>query len=104
MSLDTSVISSDAKRLKLEHVGRFVTGEVMVRQFEQIVQSFTPSGIIDVTGWTPEAIRVLLVVCRENMQVISLRAGKKYLTPILHRDGPLFDTLIETIVSASKLH
>ena len=104
MALDTPVIPSDAKRIKLEHVGRFVTGDVMLRQFEAIVQSFTPSGIVDVSGWTPEAIRVLLTVCREKMRVISLRAGRKYLTPILHPNGPLFDTLIQTIVSASKSH
>jgi len=104
MALDIPVIPSDAKRIKLEHVGRFVTGDVMVRQFEAIVQSFTPSGIVDVTGWTPEAVRILLTVCRDKMRIISLRAGRKYLTPILHRDGPLFDTLIQTIVSASRYH
>lgn len=99
MALETSIISSDAKRIKLEHVGRFVTGRIMVRQFRELVESFIPSGVVDVTGWTSEAVRVLLTTCREKMRVIGLKTGSKYLTPILHKDGPLFDTLIQTIIA-----
>ena len=102
MTLDSSEVDSEASYAMLENIGRFVNGELMATQFEVLLRSRTLAGIIDVTHWTPEAVRVLLTVCRERMNPIGLHAGKKYFTPIIHNDGPLFDMLIQIIVEAGN--
>jgi hypothetical protein len=102
MTLDSSEVESEAGYAMLENIGRFVKDKVMTEQFEVIVRSIPLAGIIDVTHWTTEAVRVLLTVCRDRMNVISLRAGPKYFTPIIHEDGPLFDMLVQIIVEAGR--
>ncbi len=102
MTLDSSEVDTEADYTILENIGRFVSGELMSSQFEVYVSSMPLAGIIDVTHWTPEAIRVLLTVCRDRMSVIGLHAGHKYFTPIIHPDGPLFDMLIQVILDASR--
>ncbi|MFW9850242.1 MAG: hypothetical protein ACFFF4_13980 [Candidatus Thorarchaeota archaeon] len=102
MTLDSSEVDTEAGYTILENIGRFVSGELMSSQFEVYVRSMPLAGIIDVTHWTPEAIRVLLTVCRDRMNVIGLHAGRKYFTPIIHQDGPLFDMLIQVILDASR--
>ena len=102
MTLDSSEVDSEADYAMLENIGRFVSGELMTNQFDVFVRSMPLAGIIDVTHWTSEAIRVLLTVCRDKMNVIALRAGRKYFTPVIHNDGPLFDMLVQVIVDASR--
>ena len=100
MALEPSEVESEAGYARLENIGRFVKGELMANQFEEFVGSMTLAGIIDVTHWTPEAVRILLTVCRDRLNVIALHAGNKYFTPVIHEDGPLLDMLIQIIVEA----
>ena len=100
MALEPSEVESEAGYARLENIGRFVKGELMAEQFEVFVRSLTLAGIIDVTHWTPEAVRILLTICRERMNVIALRAGATYFTPVIHEDGPLLDMLIQIIIEA----
>jgi hypothetical protein len=99
MSLDNSTASPElvTERMRIEHLGRVVSGHACSR-FEVLLQAFPLSGvIINVTGWTQDALRSLLTTSREKGEVIALKCGTKFFTPIIHPDGPLLNALIDAL-------
>ena len=98
MKLDPGLTESDSDpaRLRIERLGSFVTPDQ--RQiFDRILHSAPLSGIIDVTGWTRDAVRILLTVLRDLDKTLTIRSGDKYFTPITYPRGPMFEALVLTI-------
>jgi hypothetical protein len=88
----------DEELMQVEQLGRIVTKEQSQR-FEQLVRKHVKSGVIDVTGWSIEAVRVLLLVCRDEGLTITFKNGERYSTPIRYPEGPMFETLVKSIMT-----
>ncbi|MFW9954084.1 MAG: hypothetical protein ACFFD3_05995 [Candidatus Thorarchaeota archaeon] len=81
-------------------MGQFVT-EDNRQVFEWFLRIMRISGIVNVTGWTEEAVRILLSVCRDRKFLLGLRVGSKCFTPILYPNGPMFNALVHAIVTGT---
>ena len=98
MKLDPQLMESDINpaQLRIERLGTFVTPDQ--RQiFERILRSASLSGIINVTGWTRDAVRILLSVLRELDSFPTIKSGDRYFTPIAYPRGAMFEALVMTI-------
>ncbi len=98
MKLDPSLTESDndPARLRIERLGPFVTPD-QCNIFEKILRAASFSGMINVTGWTRDGVRILLTVLRDLNTSITIRSGDKYFTPIAYPRGPMFEALVLTI-------
>jgi hypothetical protein len=88
----------DDDLMLVEQLGRIVTKEQSER-FEELVRKNVRSGVIDVTGWSIEAVRVLLLVCREEGLTITFKNGERYSTPVRYPEGPMFEILVKSIMT-----
>jgi hypothetical protein len=88
----------DNDLMLVEQLGRIVTKEQSQR-FEQLVRKNVKSGVIDVTGWSFEAVSVLLQVCREEGLTITFKNGDRYSTPVRYPEGPMFEILVKSIMT-----
>jgi hypothetical protein len=68
--------------------------------FEGLVRKHISSETIDVTGWTREAIRILITVCREKNIHITIKSGDRYATIVRYPSGKLLDPLVTSIISS----
>jgi hypothetical protein len=100
MPLDprSSEVDFDERALVIESLGRTVEVD-QGEKFEQLVRSSNLSSVINVTGWTREAVRVLLAVGKDKNVKLSLRNGQRYYTVVTYPKGPLFSALVESIVA-----
>ena len=99
MPLDSrsSELDFDEQALVIESLGRTVqVGQGA--KFEQLIRSSNLSSVINVTGWTREAVRVLLAVGEDKNVKLSLRNGQQYYTVVTYPRGPRLSTLVESIV------
>ena len=90
----------DEDLMQIEQLGRIVTKKHSQR-FEQLVRKYVKSGIIDITGWSIEAVRILLLVCRDEGLTITFKNGERYSTPIKYPEGPMFEILVKSIMSGN---
>lgn len=100
MPLDSSSseLDFDEQVLVIESLGRTVqVGQGA--KFEQLIRSSNLSCVINVTGWTQEAVRVLLVVGEDRNIKLSLRNGQQYYTIVTYPTGPMLSALVESIVA-----
>ena len=88
----------DDDLMLVEQLGRIVTKDQSSR-FEQLVRKNVKSGVIDITGWSIEAVRVLLLVCREEGLTVTIKNGERYSTPIRYPEGPMFEILVKSIMT-----
>ncbi|MHA2378045.1 MAG: hypothetical protein ACXADO_00085 [Candidatus Thorarchaeota archaeon] len=100
MTLDSrsSELDFDERLLVIESLGRTVQGGQGMK-FEKLIRISDLSRIINVTGWTHEAVRVLLAVGEDKKAKLSLRNGERYYTVIKYPAGPMFSVLVERIVT-----
>jgi hypothetical protein len=99
MPLDSrsTELDFDEQVLVIESLGRTIqVGQGA--KFEQLIRSSNLSCIINVTGWTREAVRVLLAVGENKNVKLSLRNGQRYYTVVTYPTGPMFSALVESIV------
>jgi hypothetical protein len=99
MPLDSrsSELDLDEQVLVIESLGRTVqVGQGA--KFEQLIRSSNLSCMINVTGWTREAVHVLLVVGQDKNVKLSLRNGQRYYTVVTYPTGPMFSALVESIM------
>ncbi|MFX0044721.1 MAG: hypothetical protein ACFE8Z_02630 [Candidatus Hermodarchaeota archaeon] len=99
MPLDpsSSELGFDEQVLVIESLGRTVQAGQSAK-FEQLVRSSNLSSIINVTGWTREAVHVLLAVGEDKNIKLSLRNGQRYYTVVKYPAGFMFSALVESIV------
>ena len=98
MKLDPHLTESDSDpvKLRIERLGTFVTPD-QSQIFDRILRSTTLSGFINVTGWTRDAVRILLTVLRDLDVFLTIRSGDKFFTPVAYPRGPMFEALVFTI-------
>ncbi|MHA1576265.1 MAG: hypothetical protein ACTSU3_02780 [Candidatus Thorarchaeota archaeon] len=98
MTLDPFATESekDPIRLRIERLGPFVSQD-QSRIFERILRATTLSGLVNVTGWTRDAVRILLTVLRDLNQSTTIKYGDRYFTPVAYPKGPMFEALVLTI-------
>jgi len=99
MPLDSrsSELNPDEQLLVIEALGRTVQVGQGVK-FEQLIRRSNLSSIINVTGWTREAVRVLLTVGEDRNVKLSLKNGERYYTVVTYPTGPMFSALVESIM------
>jgi len=95
---DLALVNADEQISTLESIGRIVSEE-NTAQFEKLLRRTPILGIVDVTGWTKPAIRILLHVCRENDQILNLKCDKRYLSVVKFPTGPVLDSLAKAIMT-----
>ena len=98
MTLDPFAAESekDPIRLRIERLGSFVS-EDQSRIFERILRATTLSGLVNVTGWTRDATRILLTVLRDLNQPLTIKNGDRYFTTVAYPKGAMFEALVLTI-------
>ena len=98
MTLDPhfSDLGIDEKSRVVESLGLTVQ-EGQGARFEKLLRQTNLSGTIDVTDWTPEAIRILLAIGEEEEIALSLRNKDRYYTIVKYPEGPLLSALIRSI-------
>ena len=98
MTVDRVFSESDIDNghTRLEFLG-YTVNEENGHIFERLVRNTIISGVVDVTGWTCNAIRILLSVCCEKKLTITLKNGKRYSTVIKFPQDQLFETLVNSI-------
>ena len=100
MSIDSVLTEDDDenKRIRVESLGKIVK-ELQRPHFEKLIRESIKSGVVDITGWTIEALRALLKVCSEGNLKITLKDGTRYFMPVRYPKGPLLESLAITIAS-----
>jgi hypothetical protein len=91
-------LNLDEDLMQVEQLGRIVTKK-HIQRFEQLVRKYVKSGVIDVTGWSFEAVRILLLVCRDEGLTLTFKNGERYSTPVKYPEGPMFEILVKSIMS-----
>jgi hypothetical protein len=101
MSLDphfTDFTGFDDRLIRVQTLGRIIS-KVNQVQFEKLVRTSIISGVVDVTGWTLEAVKVLLKVCAEEELRVTIKDGTRYFMPVRYPKGSMMESLAEAIVS-----
>lgn len=100
MSIDSVLTEDDDenKRIRVESLGKIVK-ELQRPHFEKLIRESIKSGVVDITGWTIEALRALLKVCSEGNLKITLKDGTRYFMPVRYPKGPLLESLAIAIAS-----
>ena len=89
---------SDDSKTRMESLGLFVN-EQNRSQFERMLRETKWSGVIDISGWTVDAVKALVTVCADENLSISMKHGSRYFMPIRYPKRPLLDSFAESIVS-----
>ena len=87
----------DEKNRVVESLGLTVQ-EGQGARFEKLLRQMSLAGTINVTDWTPEAVRILLTTGREDDIAMSLRNKDRYYTIVKYPEGPVLSSLIRSIV------
>jgi len=101
MSFDphtTELTDFDDRLIRVQTLGRIIS-KVNRVQFENLIRSSIISGVVDVTGWTLEAVKVLLKVCAEDEIRVTIKDGTRYFMPVRYPKGPMMESLAEAIVT-----
>ncbi|MFW9843043.1 MAG: hypothetical protein ACFFEV_00530 [Candidatus Thorarchaeota archaeon] len=90
-------IDDDTEKLRIEALGRVVN--VKNRDhFERILQERTWTGAIDITGWTLDAVKALVVVCADRNLSITIKHGSRYFMPIRFPKKRMLESFAEAII------
>jgi hypothetical protein len=68
-------------------------------QFERMLRETKLPSVIDITGWTVDAVKSLVTVCADEKQSITIKQGSRYFMPIRFPKRPLLDSFAEAIIS-----
>jgi len=100
MTIDPFPAQDDAenKRIRVESLGR-VVNELQRPHFEKLLRASIRSGVVDITGWTINALRALLKVCAEEDLRITLKDGTRYFMPVRYPKGQMLELLADAIIS-----
>jgi hypothetical protein len=96
-------VLGDERLTRIHYLGPHVTFSNS-NQFKELVHLSVESDTIDITGWTAEAVRVLLTVAREKSLTLTLKNGSRYSTPVRYPEGQMFEELVRIVMSNSDLH
>ncbi|MFW9958554.1 MAG: hypothetical protein ACFFCT_10840 [Candidatus Odinarchaeota archaeon] len=88
----------DDKQTRIEALGRVVSSQNQAH-FERMIRSMHWSGVVDITDWTFEAIRVLVKICSEEKLIITFKQGTRYFMPVHYPIGALLDSFAKIIMT-----
>ena len=91
-------VENDDNKVRIESLGLFVNEQNRPR-FERMLRETTWSGVIDISGWTIDAVKALVTVCADENLSITIKHGSRYFMPIRFPKRPLLDSFAESIVS-----
>jgi hypothetical protein len=90
-------IDDDTDRVRIEALGR-VVNEQNRNHFERILRERTWSGAIDITDWTLDAVKALVIVCADKNLSITIKHGSRYFMPIRFPKRRMLESFAEAIV------
>jgi hypothetical protein len=92
-----SETEDNTERVRIEALGRVVN--IQNRDhFERILRERNWSGAIDITGWTLDAVKALVVVCADRNLSITIKHGSRYFMPIRFPKKRMLDSFAEAII------
>lgn len=89
---------NDNRKIRMESLGCLVN-EHNRTQFEWVLREISWSGVIDITGWTPDAVKALVTVCADEKQSITIKHDSRYFMPIRFPRKSMLDSFAEAIIS-----
>ena len=90
-------IDNDTEKVRIEALGRVVT--VQNREhFERILRERTWSGAIDITDWTLDAVKALVIVCADKKLSITIKHGSRYFMPIRFPKRRMLESFAKAII------
>lgn len=89
---------NDDNQVRMESLGLFVN-EQNRPQFERMLRETKWSSVIDISGWTIDAVKALVTICADENLSITIKHGSRYFMPIRFPKRPLLDSFAESIVS-----
>jgi hypothetical protein len=100
MTVDPLLTDDEAenKRIRVKSLGRIVR-KLQRPHFEKLVRESIISGVVDITGWTIEAVTALLKICAEGSLRVTLKDGTRYFMPVRYPKGQMLESLANAIVS-----
>ena len=63
---------NDDKNIRMESLGLFVN-EQNRPQFEHMLRETEWSGVINITGWTSDAVKARFTVCGDENKIITIK-------------------------------
>jgi len=90
-------IGDDTEKLRIEALGR-VVNEQNRDHFERILRERPWSGAIDITGWTLDAVKALVVVCADKNLSTTIKHGSRYFMPIRFPKKRMLESFAEAII------
>jgi hypothetical protein len=100
MTTEEEHLPDDERMTRIHFLGSHVTPSNS-NKFRELVALSVESGTVDITSWTVEAVRVLLLVARERNLTITLKNGTRYSTPVKYPEGRMFDELVRLVMNDS---
>jgi hypothetical protein len=79
-------IDIDNKQTRIEVLGRLVNNQNQ-EHFRRMICGMSWSGVVDITGWTLEAVKALVKVCSDENLVITLKQDTRYFMPLHYPRG-----------------
>ena len=91
-------VDIEDKQTRIEVLGRLVSNQNQAH-FERMIRGMLWSGVVDITDWTFEAVRALVIVCSEENLIITFKRGNRYFMPIHYPQGPLLESFARAIMT-----
>ena len=91
-------VDNDDRKIRIESLGLFVNRENRP-QFERMLRETKWSGVVDISVWTPDAVKALVTVCADKKLSITIKHGSRYFMPIRFPQRLLLDSFAESIIS-----
>ena len=89
---------NDEKKARMESLGFFVNEKNRLH-FEQMLRETKWSGVVDISGWTPDAVKAFVTVCADEHLSVTIKYGTRYFMPIRFPKRPLLDSFAESIIA-----
>ena len=89
---------NDDRKIRMESLGCLVNEQNRL-QFERMLRETNWSGAIDITGWTPTAVKALVTVCADENQSITIKHESRYFMPIRFPRKSMLDSFAEAIIT-----
>jgi len=90
-------IDVDSNRLRIEALGK-VVNERNRDHFERILRDRRWNGAIDITDWTLDAVKALVIVCADKNLSITIKHGSRYFMPIRFPKRRMLESFAEAII------
>jgi hypothetical protein len=88
----------EERKARMESLGLFVNEQNRFH-FERMLRETKWSGVVDISGWTPDAVKAFVTICADEKLSVTIKHGTRYFMPIRFPKRPLLDSFAESIIS-----